>query len=284
MVASNFWRSPLDPERVLNAQVTHWQQSEPEQRNEYLTVEEPFEIRLDGHSMAVIMRTPGHDHELALGFLLSEGLISQQEDVLDICDACDVEGLPLSNVVEVSLRPELMEKIRAKPFFRQFAVSASCGLCGKDSIADILCTTEPVASQNLTISASLLYELPARLRQAQAVFTHTGGLHAAGLFTLEGKLFLLREDIGRHNALDKLIGHGILHKSLPYSHSILLVSGRTSFEIISKAVRARIPCIAAISAPSSLAVELANQSGITLIGFLRDRTMNVYTHPERILL
>lgn len=253
------------------------------QREEYLTVEEPFEIRLGGRSLAVIMRTPGHDHELALGFLLSEGLIAGREDVLDICDACDEEGLPLPNVVEVSLRSELMEQISTKAFSRQFAVSASCGLCGKDSIADVLCTTEPIVRDTLTVRADLLYKLPIQLREAQAVFTHTGGLHAAALFSPANQLLLLREDIGRHNAVDKLIGYGLLKGKLPYSQHILLVSGRTSFEIISKAVRARIPFIAAISAPSSLAVELASQSGITLVGFLRDHTMNVYTHPERIL-
>ncbi len=133
------------------------------------------------------------------------------------------------------------------------------------------------------ISASVLYELPARLRPAQAVFTHTGGLHAAGLFSVDGDLLLLREDVGRHNAVDKIIGHGLLHGQFPYVQHILLVSGRTSFEIIQKALLARIPCLAAISAPSSLAVELAERGGITLIGFLRNHTMNVYTHPERIL-
>ncbi|HET8842070.1 MAG TPA: formate dehydrogenase accessory sulfurtransferase FdhD [Ktedonobacteraceae bacterium] len=284
MVSANFWRSPLDPERVMNTQIVRWQERDGKEREEYLAVEEPFEIRLAGRSLAIIMRTPGHDHELALGFLLSEGLISQREDVLDICDACDAEGLPLSNIVEVRLRSELMEQISKKNFARQFAVSASCGLCGKDSIADVLCTTDPIIEDKLSVPATLFYELPARLRQAQAVFTHTGGLHAAALFTTEGELFLLREDIGRHNAVDKLVGYGLLKDELPYSRYILLVSGRTSFEIISKAIRARIPCIAAISAPSSLAVELASQSGITLIGFLRDHTMNVYTHPERIQL
>ena len=282
MHTSDLWRSSLDPERVLNTHVTHWQESEQVQREEYLTVEEPCEIRLGGRSLAVIMRTPGHDQELALGFLFTEGLIQGPEDVLEVRAASDEDGLPLPNVVEVTLRADLAEQVAARTYQRNFAVSSSCGLCGKDSITDALCTSPPLPVDDLRIPASLLYDLPARLRAAQAVFTHTGGLHAAGLFTPQGDLLLLREDVGRHNAVDKLIGHGLLQRTLPYSQTILLVSGRTSFEIVQKALRARIPCLAAISAPSSLAVELAEQSGLTLIGFLREKTMNVYAHAERL--
>ncbi len=168
-------------------------------------------------------------------------------------------------------------------FERHFAVSASCGLCGKNSIDDLMLTVPSLKVEDLHITASCIYELTRQLRIGQDVFTHTGGLHAAGLFTATGELCLLREDVGRHNAVDKIIGHGLLHNTLPYSRHILVVSGRTSYEIIQKALLARIPCIAAISAPSSLAIELAYQAGITLIGFLRDHTMNVYTHPERIV-
>lgn len=282
MTLPDFWRSAFDPERVINTHVTHWQDSEQGQREEYLTVEEPFEIRLGGRSLAVIMRTPGHDEELAAGFLFTEGIIQRPEDLLTIRAASDADGLPLPNVVEVTLREQLMQEVAETAFKRHFAVSASCGLCGKDSIADVLCTSEPLAPGELRIEAARLYDLPERLRAAQAVFTHTGGLHAAGLFNALGELALLREDVGRHNAVDKLIGHAILRTALPYAQFVLLVSGRTSFEIIQKALRAGIPCIAAISAPSSLAVELAEQSGITLIGFLRERAMNVYTHPERL--
>lgn len=278
-----FWRSSLDPERVMSAQVTRWQNAEQSEREESLTVEEPLEIRLAGRSLAIIMRTPGHDTELASGFLLSEGLIQSPADIIETHAACDTDGLPLSNVVEVVLREPLMSELAGAAVQRQFTVSASCGLCGKDSIANILCTTTPITGDHFQISAASLYALPERLRQAQAVFTHTGGLHAAGLFDARGELCLLREDVGRHNAVDKLIGYGLIERILPYTNFLLLVSGRTSFEIIQKALRARIPCIAAISAPSSLAVELAEQSGITLIGFLREHTMNVYTHPERII-
>jgi FdhD protein len=169
-------------------------------------------------------------------------------------------------------------------FERHFAVSASCGLCGKNSIADLLLCAPALEPDALRISAAALYALADRLRSEQAVFTHTGGLHAAGLFTLAGDLVLLREDVGRHNAVDKLIGQGLLQSTFPYREHILMVSGRTSFEIIQKALLARIPCVAAISAPSSLAVELADRGGITLIGFLRDHSMNVYAHPERLVL
>jgi FdhD protein len=282
MAQPDFWRSPLDPERVLNTHVEHWQDGASERREEYLTVEEPLEIRLGGRSLAVIMRTPGQDDELAAGFLLTENIIQCPDDLLSIRAATDADGLPLPNVVEVLLRPQLMQEVAETAFKRHFAVSASCGLCGKDSIADVLCSSAPLALDDLRVAASCIYDLPTKLRAAQAVFTHTGGLHAAGLFDAQGELRLLREDVGRHNAVDKLIGNGLLLSTLPYAWAILLVSGRTSFEIIQKALRARIPCIAAISAPSSLAVELAEQSGITLIGFLRAHTMNVYTHPERI--
>jgi FdhD protein len=289
MTAPGFWRSPLDPERVMQLPVAHWQKNEQQRREEQLTVEEPLEIRLDGRSLAVIMRTPGHDFELACGFLYSEGIIASHDDILSIEEAVDADGLPLANVVDVALRASSPGKTGASSaidtpaFQRHFAVSASCGLCGKNSIADLLCNMPPLPEDDTRISPATIYTLPARLRQEQDVFSHTGGLHAAGLFTTGGDLLLLREDVGRHNAVDKLVGHGLLHDTLPYNRHILLVSGRTSFEIIQKALLARIPCIAAISAPSSLAVELADTSGITLIGFLRDHTMNVYTHPERIV-
>jgi FdhD protein len=232
----------------------------------------------------VIMRTPGHDRELAAGFLLSERVIQRPEDLLDVRVASDPDGLPMVNVVEMVLRAGLLESAERDPFRRNFIVSASCGFCGQDQIAGLLDATEPLTASDLRLSAPVLYELPERLRAAQSVFTHTGGLHAAGLFSPQGELLLLREDVGRHNAVDKLLGYGLLHRTLPYAQHILLVSGRTSFEIIQKALAARIPCVAAISAPSSLAVELAEQGGLTLIGFLRGHSMNVYTHPERMSL
>jgi FdhD protein len=291
MTVQSFWRSSLDPERVMNVKVTHWKEYLQQQREDHVTVEEPFEVRINNRSLAVIMRTPGHDRELAMGFLLTERVIRQVDDVHTIEDATDSDGLPLANVINVILSPREQhdslihsDNYAQHPVFeRHFAVSASCGLCGKNSIDDLMLTVPPLEAMELRISASRFYELTRQLRIGQDVFTHTGGLHAAGLFTSTGELCLLREDVGRHNAVDKIIGHGLLHNTLPYSRHILMVSGRTSYEIIQKALLARIPCIAAISAPSSLAVELAHQSGITLIGFLRDHSMNVYTHPERIV-
>ena len=291
MTVRSFWRSSLDPERVMNVYVTHWKEYVQQQREDHVTVEEPFEVRINNRSLAVIMRTPGHDRELAMGFLLTEGVIHQVDDVHSIENAMDDDGLPLANVVNVILPPyEQQDSLthidnyeQHSVFERHFAVSASCGLCGKNSIDDLMLTVPPLELEELRISASCFYELTRQLRVGQDVFTHTGGLHAAGLFTSTGELCLLREDVGRHNAVDKIIGHGLLHNTLPYSRHILMVSGRTSYEIIQKALLARIPCIAAISAPSSLAIELAHQGGITLIGFLRDHAMNVYTHPERIV-
>lgn len=282
MTLTDYWRSALDPERVMQARVTHWQEQEQQPREDALTVEEPFEVRIGSRSVAVIMRTPGHDFELALGFLFSEGIIQNADDVLTIKDAADADGLPLANVVDIVLRSQGTQE-RAVACERHFAVSSSCGLCGKNSIADLMLSMPPLEADALRIPAKLLYELDAHLRSAQTIFSHTGGLHAAGLFSNQGQLKLLREDIGRHNAVDKLVGYGLLHGTLPYREGILVVSGRTSFEILQKAALARIPCIASISAPSSLAVELADSAGITLIGFLRGHSMNVYTHPERII-
>ncbi len=286
MAVPGFWRSQLDPERVMNVPVTHWHEDEQQQREEYLTVEEPFEIRIAGRSLVVIMRTPGHDFDLAMGFLLTEGVIASADEVLAIEDATDADGLPLANVANVALRKsEQSEALvpKAAAFERHFAVSASCGLCGKNSIDDLMLSLPPLEPDDVRFSAARIYDLPAKLRAGQSVFSHTGGLHAAGLFTEDGELRLLREDVGRHNAVDKIIGHGLRHADFPYTRHLLVVSGRTSFEILQKALLARISCVAAISAPSSLAVELANQAGITLIGFLRDRSMNVYTHAERIV-
>jgi FdhD protein len=289
MTSSGLWRSKLDPERVMQVDVTHWQAQEHCQRAEQLTVEEPLEIRVGHRSMAVIMRTPGDDFELAWGFLFSESIIQHASDVLKLEYEQDTDGLPLPNVINVTLRSAAsieasqVDSLPPESFVRHFAVSSSCGLCGKESIEKAMRTSLPLASDAVCIKATVLYQLAQRLREQQRIFCYTGGLHAAGLFSYDGDLLLLREDVGRHNAVDKLIGYGLMHNICPYQERILLVSGRTSFEIVQKALLARIPCLAAISAPSSLAVELAATGGITLIGFLRDTTMNVYTHSERIV-
>ncbi|HEX4205196.1 MAG TPA: formate dehydrogenase accessory sulfurtransferase FdhD [Ktedonobacteraceae bacterium] len=288
MGLSGFFRSSLDPERVMRLEVVHCEEQTQQLREEQLTVEEPLEVRVGHQSVAVIMRTPGHDYELALGFLFSEGLIQCADEVVRIESELDADGLPLENVVNVQLRSTPSRDGAAErpaTFERHFAVSSSCGLCGKNSIADILQVTEPLEPDELRIPASILYGLAEQLRSQQKVFGYTGGLHAAGLFATSGELLLLREDIGRHNAVDKLVGHSLLpNNGFSQAKScLLLVSGRTSFEILQKALLARIPCVAAISAPSSMAVDLADKAGITLIGFLRGHAMNIYTHPERIV-
>lgn len=284
MSLSQYWRSALDPERVMRTEVTHWQENESQGREEQITVEEPLELRIDQQSLAVIMRTPGHDQELAAGFLLTEGIIQAPTDISGIESVLDNDCLPQANALNITLRFDRpgASSTTTAAFQRHFAVSSSCGLCGKNSIADLLQSTSPLPADDLHISPSTLYALDKQLREHQTVFGYTGGLHAAALFSASGSLLLVREDIGRHNAVDKLIGHGLLHDTYPYTDRILLVSGRTSFEIIQKALLARIPCVAAISAPSSLAVELADQSGITLVGFLRGYSLNVYTHPQRV--
>jgi len=286
MTLFHSWRSELDPERVMEVQVCHWQDDAATSREEHVTVEEPFEVRLGHQSLAVIMRTPGHDVELALGFLLAEGIIQGSEDVIDVQNEQDEDGLPLENVVNVTLRHTTFQDAlqpQAPKFERHFAVSASCGLCGKNSIADLMLSVPALEADEVRIAVETCYGLVTRLNAEQAVFRHTGGLHAAGLFTHQGELLALREDIGRHNAVDKLVGYGLAQGLFPFKEHILMVSGRTSFEIIQKALLARIPCVAAISAPSSMAVELAERGGITLIGFLRNQSMNVYTHPERVV-
>ncbi|GCE19379.1 sulfurtransferase FdhD [Dictyobacter kobayashii] len=259
MTLSHSWRSELDPERVTEIQVVHWQDNIATPKEEHVTAEEPFEVRIGHQSLAVIMRTPGHDVELALGFLLSEGIIQGAQDVVDVKNEQDEDGLPLENVVNVTLRSTTyQESLQPQPakFERHFAVSASCGLCGKNSIADLMLSVPALEADEIRISAETCYGLAPRLSAEQAVFRHTGGLHAAGLFTREGELLALREDIGRHNAVDKLIGYGLQEYIFPYNEHILMVSGRTSFEIIQKALLARIPCVAAISAPPAWLLSL----------------------------
>ncbi len=242
-----------------------------------VSVEEPLEIRVRGESVAVTMRTPGHDQELAAGFLLSEGLITRREEIVEIapCQIAEVVG----NVLNVFLKPGAAFDL--KKLSRHVYASSSCGICGKASIESVHQHFQPVDSQ-LQVTSTTLFGLPKKLRDAQRTFDRTGGLHAAALFDRGGDLLLLREDVGRHNAVDKVLGHGLLEGWLPLRESILLVSGRASFEIVQKALAAGIPLIAAVSAPSSLAVELAEESNQTLVGFLREKTYNIYTHPARI--
>ncbi|TLD69635.1 formate dehydrogenase accessory sulfurtransferase FdhD [Phragmitibacter flavus] len=247
---------------------------------DWVATEEPLELRLEGRALAVIMRTPGHDEDLAAGFLLTEGIIKKSTDLfeLSVCPS-NAEGESKGNVVEALLSNNT--SINWDNLTRHVFTSSSCGLCGKATIDSIFQIFPPVTA-DWQIPASIIRNLPDKLRQAQDTFTQTGGLHASALFDLEGNLIVLREDVGRHNALDKVLGHALRHNLLPLNNHLLMVSGRVSFEIIQKALAANIPLIAAVSAPSSLAVEFAQSAHQTLIGFLRGNKMNIYTHPQRI--
>jgi FdhD protein len=245
-----------------------------------LAAEEPLEIRIEGQSIAVVMRTPGHDDELAAGFLFTESAISGPEDLFEIAQCPDVEPEAAGNVLDVRLAPNHQADL--KSLTRHVFTSSSCGICGKATIDSVFQNFPPLKS-DLRISPQTLLALPNRLRAAQETFDKTGGLHASALFDAEGNLKLLREDVGRHNALDKVIGRSVLDGRVPLGDRILLVSGRISFELIQKALAAGIPLIAGISAPSSLAVEFAEKSGQTLVGFLRETGFNVYAGAERVI-
>ena len=246
-------------------------------QTDVLAAEEPLEIRVHGRSVAVTMRTPGHDRELAAGFLLTEGIIRDRKDVIEIMH-CRAAAAP-ANTLNVFLAPSL--KVDFARLTRHVFATSSCGLCGKASIESVHQNFPPVAS-DITVAAKTLTGLPRQMIQAQQAFAQTGGLHAAAVFDAGGKLIVLREDVGRHNAVDKVLGHGLLEAKLPFAAHILLVSGRASFEIMQKALAARIPVICALSAPSSLAVDFARASNQTLVGFLRGEGMNIYAGAGRI--
>lgn len=242
--------------------------------------EEPLELQIQGASVAVLMRTPGHDEELALGFLVTERVVSSREEVHSL-EHCTVVPDPEAdeNVMRVRLAgdPDIdLERLR-----RNLYASSSCGVCGKATIENALRTAPPL-DDHTRFDAGMLYALPDKLRSSQEVFEQTGGLHAAGLFTPEGELVVLREDVGRHNAVDKVVGACLL-EGRPLGGHALLVSGRVSFEIVQKAAAARIPLVAGISAPSSLAVRLAHALEVTLVGFLREDSMNVYAGERRLV-
>ncbi len=254
---------------------------EPRRRPDDLAAEEPLEIRVRKKPLAVTMRTPGQDIDLAMGFLLTEGIIGAADDVItaQLCAGTDTPNT--YNVVDVVLGPEVPAPVTDPS--RNFYTTSSCGVCGKASIDAIRTRSRfDVATDPMTVPARTLAALPDRLRAAQRTFDRTGGLHAAGLFTAEGELLVLREDVGRHNAVDKVIGWALREGRLPLTGHILLVSGRASFELTQKAWMAGLPMLAAVSAPSTLAAELADEAGLTLIGFLRGPSMNIYTAPHRV--
>jgi FdhD protein len=253
------------------------------ERADVLATEEPLEIRASGpdqqaRSVAVTMRTPGGDFELAAGFLFTEGLIAPS-DLRRVAYCDDVEDEDQRfNVVTVTLNRAFDHELLRRNFY----ATSSCGVCGKAALDDIEVRCAPV-TEGPEVSSAVLVELPTKLRAAQKVFDRTGGLHAAGLFTPAGELIALREDVGRHNAVDKVVGERLLAGTLPLAGTVMQVSGRASFEIVQKAAVAGVPVLAAVSAPSSLAVEAAERFGMTLVGFVRDGGCNVYTHAERVV-
>ncbi len=256
--------------------------------DDMLAVEEPLEIRLDfGDSsqrtrknISVTMRTPGNDFELAAGFLFTEGIIENAEDIesIEYCQELD------ENVVKVELKDDVT--VELNKLERNFYTTSSCGVCGKSSIEAVktVCRLQDSKPGTLLLSPDIIYTLPAVLRKAQNVFDFTGGLHACGLFDTSGNLLITREDVGRHNALDKLIGATLNNSMFPLDNYILLLSGRASFELIQKAWMAGIKIVAAVGAPSSLAVQMAEECSITLVGFLRNKTFNIYSGQHRIMI
>ncbi len=253
-------------------------------RPETLAVEEPLEIRVNGVPISVTMRTPGSDFELARGFLLTEGVIAHRDDVLTVryCGGRGADGANTYNVLDITLAPGVSPP--GLDVTRNFYTTSSCGVCGKASLDAVRLISRFLPGDDpATITAGALEAMPGQLRSGQKVFASTGGLHAAALFSADGTMHVIREDIGRHNAADKVIGWAIEHDRVPLAGSVLLVSGRASFELTQKALMAGIPVLAAVSAPSSLAVSLAEESGMTLVAFLREDSMNVYTRPDRIV-
>jgi len=252
-------------------------------RPDTLVAEEPLEVRVGGVPVSVTMRTPGDDFDLVAGFLVTEGVIAGggQLATMRYCAGATADGVNTYNVIDAEIRdgaPPLDLSIQ-----RNFYTTSSCGLCGKASIEAIRTRTRwPVSDDAVRLRPEVLVGLPDTLRAAQRVFDRTGGLHAAGLFTADGALLCLREDVGRHNAVDKVVGWAAREGRLPLSGAVLLVSGRASFELAQKALMAGVPVLVAVSAPSSLAVELAEEAGMTLVGFLRGNTMNVYAGAHRL--
>ena len=262
--------------------ITRWEGDRAREDVDTVVVEEPLEIRIHGESLTVTMRTPGDDFALAAGLLFAEGIVRGPDEIGAMAYCEDPENPELQNIVNVYLEAGWPQDTEAARWKRNFLANSSCGLCGKASIEAVRCLAPPLPPSEFRVSVGVIGQLSDRLRAAQRIFAKTGGLHAAGLFDGAGNLLALREDVGRHNAVDKLIGSELLAGRAPLSERILMVSGRTSFEIMQKAAVARIPIVCAVSAPSSLAVQLARDLHMTLIGFLRGDTMNVYAGAERL--
>ena len=272
-------RSDDAPDEVRERRAFKWHDGATRERIEKLAIEEPLEIRLGGRRFTLTMRTPGNDEELAAGFLFAEGFINDASELGEIRRVRGRKGAPEPNAIDIILNvPADGLRTRLK---RNFTISSSCGVCGKTSIDSIRRrVTSP--SDSARVAPATLLALASKLRDGQRVFAATGGLHGAAIFDLDGAMLAIREDIGRHNAVDKLVGYALANAMLPLERHLMMVSGRLSFEIVQKAAAAGVPILAAVSAPSSLAVELAEEIGTTLVGFLRDGTFNIYTHPARI--
>ena len=275
------------PGSQTKARITIFDAGTKTHRNDRVVTEEPLEIRITGaggaKTLAVTMRTPGADFELAAGFLFSEGVISDRDDISGIsyCKDDDLPPEQLYNIVIVELATA--PKIELDVLERHFQTSSACGVCGKANLDALSMRGIASVDGNARVPVGTITDLPDRLREAQRLFESTGGLHAAGLFTTAGEVVAVREDVGRHNAVDKLVGWALLDGAVPLKDRILMVSGRSSFEILQKAAVAGIPIVCSVSAPSSLAIDVANEFGITLIGFLRGERFNLYAGPERIV-
>jgi FdhD protein len=261
-------------------QVHEWKEGRVEARQDDLAAEEPLEIRIGKHPLTVTMRTPGHDFELAAGFLFTEGIVQRADQIISVREAAGVKFTERGNVVDVELAPEVDLDLAATK--RNFFAASSCGICGKASIDSVRNRGVRAVNPDFRMTPEVLCRLPETLRASQEVFSRTGGLHAAALFDRDGTMLVEREDIGRHNAVDKIVGWAVREKSLPLGESVLMVSGRGGFEIIQKAAMAGIPIVASVSACSSLAVRLAREVGMTLAGFLRGQRFVVYAGGERL--
>jgi FdhD protein len=268
-------------DEVREHRALKWHGGTTSERTEALAVEEPLEIRLAGRRFTLTMRTPGHDEELAAGFLFAEGFINDGTELGEIRRVRGRKGAVEPNAIDIILNVPA-DGLRAR-LKRNFVISSSCGVCGKTSIDSIRRRVSPPAD-SARVAPAILLALSEKLREGQRVFAATGGLHGAAIFSLDGAMLAIREDVGRHNAVDKVIGYALTNAMVPLAQHIMMVSGRLSFEIVQKAAAAGVPILAAVSAPSSLAVELAEEIGTTLVGFLRDGSFNIYTRPDRITL
>lgn len=268
------------PQSVALTQVLEWHDGAVRRKEDYLAAEEPLEIRIGEHPLSVTMRTPGHDLELAAGFLFTEGIVERRVQILDLAENAGDSPANRANIVRARLAPEAMPDFAKMQ--RHFFAASSCGICGKASIDAVRSRAVVPLIDEFRIGAEVLVRMPDALRESQAVFGRTGGLHAAALFNASGELLVVREDIGRHNAVDKVIGWALLDELVPLSTTVLMVSGRGGFEIVQKAVIAGLPVVACVSAPSSLAVQLAREMRQTLIGFLRGRRLVIYAGEDRI--